>query len=117
MLGHLPRGDGGPQHGRQLRFQRGQIPTHTTLDKMRNSREIRLVEKGVDEFPISGIPTDGEMRFKVFGYRGTAWRRRRAHAVAPKASSASNAPDGSGTAAASISALPALMDMAVLSSR
>ena len=100
MLGHLPRGDGGPQHGRQLRFQRGQIPTRPTLDKMCNSWEIRLVEEGVDEFPIGGIPTDEEQAFQG-GY--VAWvlgrPRRRNIVVEPNASNDSSAPLGSGIAA------------------
>ena len=55
-------------------------------------------------------------RFKVFGYRGTACRRRRAHAVDPKASSANNAAEGSGTAAALMATAPALIGNAVPSS-
>ena len=63
VIGHLARGDRGPQHRRELRLERGEVATHAALDQTRHAGQRARIEKRVDDFPISGIPANEEKFF------------------------------------------------------
>ena len=63
VIGHLARGDRGPQHRRELRLECGEVATHPAFDEVRHAGQLARIEKRVDDFPIRGIPADEEEFF------------------------------------------------------
>ena len=63
VIRHLARGDRGPEHRRELRLERGEIPTHPALDQTRHAGQSARIEKRVDDFPIRRISANEEEFF------------------------------------------------------
>ncbi len=54
----LARGDGRPQHGRQVGTQSRQIADHATLHEFFEIRHLARVQERVDDLPVSSVPAD-----------------------------------------------------------
>ncbi len=63
VVGHLARGDAGPQHGGELGLQRGEIAAGAVIDQMGGSRGGAAVHQRVEQFPVSRIPADQQQAF------------------------------------------------------
>ena len=48
--------DTGPEHGRQWRVQRGQVPHYTTVHQFFQSGHMPGIHQRIDHFPVGGIP-------------------------------------------------------------
>ena len=63
MVGHLAGGNRGPQHRRQLRFERGEVAAHAALHQSRQCRHFSRIHQRMHDLPIGGIPADQEQAF------------------------------------------------------
>ena len=60
VVGHFPGGNGGPEHGRKLGLQGGEVTVISTVHEGADAIHAAFFEKGVDDFPVGRIPSDEE---------------------------------------------------------
>ena len=60
LEGPFARGHGGPQHGREVGVEGGQIAHHPLVDEFLEMVHLALIDQGVDHLPVGSIPADKE---------------------------------------------------------
>src|SRR5579863_9439607 len=67
-------GDRVPQHRREDRTQRGEIPHHPVIDKVVERRHEPLIHQGRGDFPVGGVPADQKDFLGKGFWHGENWR-------------------------------------------
>jgi len=52
VVGHLARGNGGPEHGRELGLEGGEIAVNAAIHEGADAIHAAFFEEGVDDFPV-----------------------------------------------------------------
>ena len=60
VIGHLASGNGGPEHGRELGLEGGEIAVNFSIHKTADTVHASFGEEVVDDLPVSGVPPDEE---------------------------------------------------------